>query len=89
MLRSWYSRDMDTNKSSAEIPTITALTVLTPVEHTALTADTDTLRHVVRALDADLRAAMEAGVRGTQAHVGMLEMLHVFSREISLREVQI
>ena len=62
-------------------------TNLTPCQRVALTANTDTLRHAVNALEADLISAMEQGVRGTQAHVGMIEMMEAFTREIRIRQI--
>lgn len=62
-------------------------TTLTPCQRVALTADTDTLRHAVKALEADLVAAMDAHVRGTQAHLGMIEMMEAFSRELRIRSL--
>lgn len=37
--------------------------------------DSSTLRHIRRALEAELLAACEGGENGTQAHAGKLEML--------------
>lgn len=62
-------------------------TILTPCQRVALTADTDTLRHVVKALESDLLSAMTANVRGTQAHVGMIEMMEAFSHELQIRSL--
>lgn len=60
---------------------------MTPCQRVALTVDSDTLRHAVRSLESDLLAAIEAGVSGTQAHLGMIEMMQAFSRELRIRQI--
>lgn len=60
---------------------------LTPCQRVALAADTDTLRHAVKALESDLLSAMAANVRGTQAHIGMIEMMEAFSHELRIRSL--
>lgn len=65
----------------------TQIMTLTPCQRVALTVDTDTLRHTVKALESDLIAAMDAHVRGTQAHLGMIEMMEAFSHELRIRSL--
>jgi hypothetical protein len=66
---------------------MTTQTTLTPCQRVALTVDTDTLRHAVKALETDLLSAMSSGIRGTQAHLGMIEMMEAFSHELRIRSL--
>lgn len=55
---------------------------------TASSMNTADLLHVARAIEADLVAAIAAGVRGTQAHVGCLEMLAACGAELDRRGIE-
>ena len=60
-------------------------TTMTSVERIAFMSSTSDLMRAVRALNADLESAMIAGVTGTHAHLGMLEMVQAFSFELTQR----
>lgn len=62
------------------------ITDLTPVQRVAIQTETLVLRHVVEAINHDIIQAMNDGVKGTQAHLGMIEMAEAFSRELWLRK---
>jgi len=47
--------------------------------------DTLTLQHVRRTIEAEMLAACAAAVRGTQAHIGQLEMLAAVGAELDAR----
>ncbi len=51
----------------------------------AAALDTDTLRHIARTLNAELEADMLAGVRGTQAHIGRIELATACANELLAR----
>jgi hypothetical protein len=60
--------------------------LLTPVQRVVASTDTQTLRQIVKALEADiLQAAQDTNGKGTEAHRGMLEMLEAAGAELDRR----
>ena len=66
---------------SAIAPTMTN----TNVKSVAQTMGTRDLLHVARALNAEVEGAMLAGVTGTQAHMGMIELAQACGDELVAR----
>lgn len=61
-------------------------TLLSPVQRVVTKTDTQTLRRIVKALEADMvQAGQDTAGRGTQAHVGMMEMLEAAGAELDRR----
>ena len=56
------------------------------VRNVAARMETHTLRHVCKTLEAEMLALIQGGLtRGTQAHVGMLEMMQACGAELDAR----
>lgn len=51
----------------------------------AAKTSTDDLRRIVKTIDNELIAAIDRGVRGTQAHVGQIELMEACSAELRAR----
>lgn len=57
----------------------------TTVQNVVAAYDSRTLQHLRRTLELEMTQACDAGVRGTQSHVGQLEMLTAIGAELDTR----
>jgi hypothetical protein len=59
----------------------------TNIKNVAASMNTSDLLHVVRALNAEVGAAMVAGERGTQAHFGKIDLAQACADELLRRGI--